>query len=320
MSSLIVEVCKVDKVEKHPAADKLAIATVKGWKTCIRYDPVHQRAEFNEGDLCVYFPPDSILPPKLANSPEKVCKNEKCQMFNKMSDAGQGICVICGEKLQWKDGTPGRLGVMNYCAELPKTPDGEKQPGGRVKASRLRGVESFGFIIHIDPYKGDDPNWVDGTDVKEHFGITKWEPPMECCDGDAERPHRLFHKYTDIEHFANFPDVIKEGEEVVITEKLHGCLREDSKVMLANGEERNISEIIPGQYVISFDQEKNEFVEKRVIDVVRQDKSKEWIKLHFDNGDFICCTDDHLILTSNRGWVSAGLLTENDEIKSFDKG
>ncbi len=35
MSKLIVEVCRVDAVEPHPTADRLAIAVIKGWKTAI---------------------------------------------------------------------------------------------------------------------------------------------------------------------------------------------------------------------------------------------------------------------------------------------
>ena len=31
MSSLIVEVCQIAAIEKHPNADNLDIATVKGW-------------------------------------------------------------------------------------------------------------------------------------------------------------------------------------------------------------------------------------------------------------------------------------------------
>ena len=34
MSKLIVEVCTIAKIEKHPNADRLDIATVKGWN-CI---------------------------------------------------------------------------------------------------------------------------------------------------------------------------------------------------------------------------------------------------------------------------------------------
>jgi RNA ligase (TIGR02306 family) len=41
-------------------------------------------------------------------------------------------------------------------------------------------------------------------------------------DGEAERPHPAFHKYTDVENYRNFPGLFRDGEEVVFTEKLHG--------------------------------------------------------------------------------------------------
>jgi len=191
MSSLIVEVCKVDKVQKHPRADRLAIATVKGWKTCIRIDPDTKEPEFKEGDLCIFIPPDAILPPELANDPDD-------------------------------SETPGRLGVIKYLGALPKNVDGVRPAGGRVKATRLRSEPSYGLIVHIDPSKGDDLNWNVGADVTEYFGITKWEPPVESHEGDAAPEHPRFHSYTDIEHYGNHHEVLVEGEQVVLTEKIHG--------------------------------------------------------------------------------------------------
>jgi RNA ligase (TIGR02306 family) len=190
MSKLIVEVCRVERVEPHPGADRLAIATVKGWKTVIKYDPATGRAEFAEGDRCVFFPPDAVLPPELANGPS--------------------------------DSPPGRLGCAKYLGGLGRDAEGRARPGGRVKAARLRGVPSYGLIMPLDPSRGDDPAWPVGADVAERFGVTKWEPPPERTDGDAEREHALFHRYTDIENFGNFPDAIPEGTEVVLTEKIHG--------------------------------------------------------------------------------------------------
>jgi RNA ligase (TIGR02306 family) len=61
-----------------------------------------------------------------------------------------------------------------------------------------------------------------GTDVAALFGITRWEPPALIIDGEADRPHPAFHGYTDIEHYRNFPELLRDGEEVVITEKVHG--------------------------------------------------------------------------------------------------
>lgn len=229
MSTLVVEVCEVAGIEKHPYADRLGIATVKGWKTAVGYDPATGQFEFQPGERCIYFPPDSVLPPALANSPLKVCKTKGCKALNKppaqLATAQQpkdGKCALCGNALAWKDGTPGRTGAMAFCAELPCGEDGARPAGGRVRAARIRGLQSYGFIMKIDPAQGDDPNWATGTDLREHFGVIKWEPPIETVDGDVESPHPAFHEYTDIEHLANFPGVIADGDEVVFTEKLHG--------------------------------------------------------------------------------------------------
>jgi RNA ligase (TIGR02306 family) len=171
MSSLIVEVCRVDAVEKHPNADRMSICVVKGWRVCAGRD------QFEPGDRCIYIPPDAVLPPEL-------------------SDA---------------------LGVTKYLSPLAKNADGVRPPGGRVRVARLRGEPSYGLIIPVE-----GPELPVGTDVAERFGITKWEPPAAIIDGEADKPHPAFHGYTDIENYRNFPDLIELGEEVIITEKIHG--------------------------------------------------------------------------------------------------
>lgn len=188
MSKLIVQVQTVTKVEPHPNADRLAIATVMGWKTCIKFDPQTGRAQFSVGDGCIFFPPDAVLPPQLANGPD-------------------------GDP-------PGRLGVMNYLAPLPEGLDGVIPPGGRVRAARLRGIPSYGVVMALDPAFGDDPDWSVGTDLADHFGITKWEPPINSEEDAGD--HVLFHRYTEIENIGNFPGAIPDGLEVVFTEKIHG--------------------------------------------------------------------------------------------------
>src|SRR5688500_14594677 len=158
MSTLVVEVCEVAAVEKHPYADRLGVATVKGWKTAIGYDPATGRYDFAPGDKCVYFPPDAVLPPELANSPHKVCRTKGCKAFNKLPTQladehrpRDGVCPLCAVPVQWKDGTPGRTGAMAFCGELPVNEQGVRPPGSRVRAARIRGLQSFGFIMKIDP-------------------------------------------------------------------------------------------------------------------------------------------------------------------------
>lgn len=182
----------------------------------------------------------------------------------------------------------------------------------RVGQIRLRGEPSFGFIV-----EAADPNWEDGKNVAQFYGITKYEPPVKMGCGDAASPHELFPKYTDIENLRNFPDVFEEGEEVIATEKIHGCIHKDTKVMLANGEERFVSEIEKGDMILSFSEDEQDFVPSEVLDVLIQEPTDklEWFDLELDNGRTITCTEDHPILTSE-GWVQAKDLTENHEIIS----
>jgi hypothetical protein len=59
MSSLIVEVCEVKEIRKHPDADKLEIAVVKDWECLVGV------GDHEVGELVIFVPPDSILPPDL---------------------------------------------------------------------------------------------------------------------------------------------------------------------------------------------------------------------------------------------------------------
>lgn len=59
MSQLIVEVVRINDITKHPNADTLSIATVKGWN-CI-----FKTGDFNTGDLAIYVPIDAVLPDNL---------------------------------------------------------------------------------------------------------------------------------------------------------------------------------------------------------------------------------------------------------------
>src|SRR5215470_15574238 len=111
-----------------------------------------------------------------------------------------------------------RLGVTKYLKALRHDYDTEgKAWGGRVGAARLRGQVSYGLLIACE-----DAAWKVGDDVKEHYGVIKWEPPLELGGDEAAPAHPRFHAYTDIENGKNFPTAFRDGEEIVLTEKVHG--------------------------------------------------------------------------------------------------
>lgn len=172
MSTLQVEICKIEKVELHPNADRLEIIQIKGWNCVVQKD------SFHEGALALYIPIDSILPEEIE---EKIFgKNSKIKL--------------------------------------------DKH---RVRTIKLRKVISQGLVIKpeivgIIKYK-------EGENFTDKLGILKYEPPVEqpSIYGKCNRIKKMylnsnFHKYTDIENIKNYTKVFQDGEEVYISEKLHG--------------------------------------------------------------------------------------------------
>lgn len=88
----------------------------------------------------------------------------------------------------------------------------------RIKAMRLRGVFSMGLLTKAEP------TWKLGQDVAEELRIKKYVPPEDLKEGwDNEQCPFTFPEYTDLESLRRWPDMMKVGEEVVITEKLDGA-------------------------------------------------------------------------------------------------
>ncbi len=85
---------------------------------------------------------------------------------------------------------------------------------------RLRGIFSMGVLTPAEP------GWVEGQDVTELLRIAKYETPEEAAfqngGGEDEPDPGFLPIFTDLEGFRRWPDVIQVGEEVVLTEKLHG--------------------------------------------------------------------------------------------------
>lgn len=105
------------------------------------------------------------------------------------------------------------LGVTQYLKERDDI-DGNKVL--IIHRVRLRGEPSFGLVIT------PEPGMEVGQDVADYYGAQKYYPPVRTQAGDADYADPLFPSYTDIENLRSYPDVIADGEEVVVTEKIHG--------------------------------------------------------------------------------------------------
>jgi len=121
---------------------------------------------------------------------------------------GDNVVFIPPDSVMTKE-ISDKLGVTNYLKN------------GRVTSIKLGGEMSFGIIVK------PDQNWPVGTDVAEHYQITKYEPPIvtrngNCPPGTAPQNPRFFHKFTDIENIRHFKTVL-DGHEVICLEKIHGA-------------------------------------------------------------------------------------------------
>lgn len=186
MNDFKAEVVRVDRVETHPNADRLELVYIRGWQVVVR------KGDAMAGSLVVYLPIDSVLPPDL-----------EADLF---------------------------------------PPDSKvKLSKSRVKTIKLRGSISQGMIVSLNdasiekrlsPHFNLRPNGTvdlyEGTDVTDILGITKYEPPIASYTGQAgggtkvriENPY--FDKYEKLSHFKNYPELFQEGEDVIVTEKIHG--------------------------------------------------------------------------------------------------
>lgn len=193
MSDWNPQIVKIEKIEKHPGADSLEIATVLG-----DYPVITKIGEYKVGDAASYIPIDTIVP-------------DMEQFYF--------LCPLSREKYE-EDG------------EVKERLLGPKYPVGsvpekyrRIKAKRIRGNYSQGMLTF--PFPGMQV----GESIVAVFNLKKWEeqeeenlPGLKNTKGaNAAKPPEGWHipKY-DIDGIRKYLACLAEDEEIVLTEKLHG--------------------------------------------------------------------------------------------------
>lgn len=198
MSDWNPQIVKIEKLEKHPDADALAIATVLG-----DYPVIVKLGEFQEDDTAGYIPIDSIVP--------------DTQYF-------YFLCPKAYEK--YEDN-----------GEIKQRQVGNKYEQGSVlekyriiKAKKIRGVYSQGMLVHND-WAGDHDPLPIGYAIADLIGLKKWEEEEEdnlpnakkSRGGNAEKaPQGWAIPHYDIDGLRKYISCLQDNEEIVLTEKLHG--------------------------------------------------------------------------------------------------
>jgi RNA ligase (TIGR02306 family) len=88
----------------------------------------------------------------------------------------------------------------------------------KIEATKLRGIFSEGLLVEV----GADFDGRVGDDYAKRFGVTKFEYPIPTTmNGDMEGQIGQY-KFPSPEHLKRHKHLFGDGEEVVITEKIHG--------------------------------------------------------------------------------------------------
>lgn len=95
------------------------------------------------------------------------------------------------------------------------------------------------------------------------------------------------------------------------------CFSPETEIKTKNGNKK-IRDVIVGDVVLSYDKTTNRYEYKSVTNVMEvPSEDKEKMELTFEDGFTVQCTSDHKFLTTNRGWIQAKDLTDDDDIKNY---
>jgi RNA ligase (TIGR02306 family) len=151
------------------------------------FEVITSKDRYKPGDLAIYIPVDSILPQNVEN-----------------------VLFPEGSKV--------------------------KLHKHRVKQIKIRGTYSQGMLVDFEALTKIDNKFdevfsytYDGQDFAARLNITKYEPPAPSYQSNSgptprnkpkENPY--FHKYGGLDNFKWYPDLFETGENVSVTEKIHG--------------------------------------------------------------------------------------------------
>jgi len=200
MSQFEVPIKEIE-IKNHPNADNLEIGLVGKFQTVV---PI---GKYETGDLVAFIPVDSIVPEWVLENLGLVGKLDGSNRDRVKVRCFRGV-VTEGlvYPVEWNPVETENGDVGNYSIQL--------QDERHVFGGQYAGPKDSPRIRPT------------GKDVKDLLGIAKYEPTVPSHMGGEVFNARGHTVTYDVENFKKYPDALKEGEPVVITEKLHGSFCE----------------------------------------------------------------------------------------------
>lgn len=220
MTEFHVEVVRIGAVEKHPGADTLSVTNIHGG-----YPVCFKTGEFNEGDLAVYLPVDSVAPSK----PEWEFLGEGHRIRSRKIRGifSMGMLTKAPEGVPEGADVAELLGFTRYEEVVAgqafsgaKTSDGLQVPAPSLDAMPgmydIEGFRKYGqtmfddneVVVVTEKIHGQNFRAVSANGVL-HVGS---RPRWLSTDPDTNTWARVAQRYELAEKLANFPGLVFFGE------------------------------------------------------------------------------------------------------------
>lgn len=194
---------------------------------------------------------------------------------------------------------------------------GDENGYAKIKAIRLRGTFSLGLLI---PARA---GWTVGQDVTEILGVIR-KPEKEDFNlgGENESPPGWLPTYTDIQSLRKYYKEFIPGAEVVLTEKIHGCVKHGTKIRMVDGSTKTINNLNIGDEILGINSD-GQIVPNKVIRKFNNGKADKWLKIKGTrraagkgNSYFsIYCTPEHRFFNpKTKTYVEAQNLKTDDSV------
>jgi len=243
-------IVRITEIKTHTNADTLEIIPIG------EYQVVSKKGQFHVGDLAVYIQPDSVVPqtepfrfiweqymcvPQPGVEAEFVVpeKRRRITVRKFRGEWSEGLLlplsdfpdiwytgIPCGED----DDVSDLLGITHYDPDAGKEQTkGENSHGPKLKKKYPKSIR--GWIKYIWRY------------AKHLFG-------RYDAVGGIEAGVNLGIPVYDVEALKNYKNTFAPDDEVIITEKIHGCVTNSTKIRMANGDRKFIRDIVEGDCVL----------------------------------------------------------------------
>jgi hypothetical protein len=196
----------------------------------------------------------------------------------------------------------------------------------RVKAIRLRGTYSEGLLVPYAYFGATafaDQESI-GKDMSAEWGIVKYEEPeiptaiQGTVKSQQDKDITWAPKY-NVENLLKNRNAISEGVEVVVTEKIHGCVPPNAMIVMSDGSCRRMIDVREGDFVLGKTPE-GSTVASRVLEKFDNGKTDIWLHFRTTNNEAgrgtawrtFTCTPNHEVFVN-------GAFTAAENVKVGDR-